>query len=134
MEVRLLRVEKLARMRLEDERPRRCVERACLRDGGGDQGLVAAMHPVEIADGEHCPVRIRWDMAIPSTISSGFRLQRTPCPNSAADHEYPAVMKDWIPQIVIGIIVTVVGTVSPTRSWAATADICLPGIHFGRGG
>ena len=84
MEVRLLRVEELARMRLEDERPRRCVERACLRDGGGDQGLVAAMHPVEIADGEHCPVRIRRDMAIPlydlhrAFASSGSHVQTPP--------------------------------------------------------
>ena len=33
-------------------------------------------------------------------------------------------MKDWIPQIVIGIIVTVVG---------GHGRHTLPGIHFGRG-
>ena len=42
-------------------------------------------------------------------------------------------MKDWIPQIVIGIIVTVVGTVIANESWAVSGRHTLPGIHFGRG-
>jgi hypothetical protein len=42
-------------------------------------------------------------------------------------------MKDWIPQIVIGIIVTVVGTVIANSIVSGHGRHVLPGIHFGRG-
>jgi hypothetical protein len=40
-------------------------------------------------------------------------------------------MKDWIPQIVIGIIVTVVGAVIANEIVGGHGRV--PGIHFGRG-
>ena len=42
-------------------------------------------------------------------------------------------MKDWIPQIVIGLIVTVVGTVIANEVVGGHGRHALPGIHFGRG-
>lgn len=43
-------------------------------------------------------------------------------------------MKDWIPQIVIGIIVTVVGTVIANSIVSGGhGRHVLPGIHFARG-
>ncbi len=42
-------------------------------------------------------------------------------------------MKDWIPQIVIGIIVTVVGTVIANGIVGGHGRHLVPGIHFGRG-
>jgi hypothetical protein len=42
-------------------------------------------------------------------------------------------MKDWIPQIVIGITVTVVGTVIANEIVGGHGRHTLPGIHFGRG-
>ena len=55
--MRLLRVEELARMRLEDERAGRRAELATDRRRRTQQRLVAAMHAVEIADGEHGAAR-----------------------------------------------------------------------------
>jgi hypothetical protein len=42
-------------------------------------------------------------------------------------------MKDWIPQIVIGIIVTVVGTVLANAVVRGHGHHTLPGIHFSAG-
>jgi hypothetical protein len=39
-------------------------------------------------------------------------------------------MKDWIPQIVIGIIVTVVGTVIVNEVVGGHARHAFPGSHF----
>ena len=39
-------------------------------------------------------------------------------------------MKDWIPQIVIGIIVTVVGTVVANSIVGGHARHAFPGSHF----
>jgi hypothetical protein len=42
-------------------------------------------------------------------------------------------MKDWLPQIVIGIIVTVVGTVIANEVVGGHGRHLVPRIHFGRG-
>jgi hypothetical protein len=42
-------------------------------------------------------------------------------------------MKDWLPQIVIGIIVTVVGTVIANEVVGGHGGHLVRGIHFGRG-
>ena len=42
-------------------------------------------------------------------------------------------MKDWIPQIVIGIIVTVVGTVIANEVVGGHGRHALPGTHLSRG-
>ena len=42
-------------------------------------------------------------------------------------------MKDWLPQIVIGIIVTVVGTVIANEIVGSHGRHAVLGIHFGRG-
>jgi hypothetical protein len=42
-------------------------------------------------------------------------------------------MKDWLPQIVIGIIVTVVGTVIANEVVGGHGRHFAPGSHFGRG-
>ena len=57
MKVRLLRMEELARMRLEDEGAGGGAELAADRRRGTQQRLVPAMHAVEVADGEHRTAR-----------------------------------------------------------------------------
>ena len=57
VEVRLLGMEILARVRLEDECAGRSAELAPDRRGGTQQRLVPAVHAVEIADGEHRTAR-----------------------------------------------------------------------------
>ena len=57
VKVRLLGVEEFARMRLENEGAGRCAELAPDGRSGAQQRLVAAMHAVEIADGEHGAAR-----------------------------------------------------------------------------
>lgn len=42
-------------------------------------------------------------------------------------------MQGWFSQIVIGIIVTVVGTVIANEVVGGHGRHMLPGIHFGRG-
>ena len=54
-EQRLLRTEEAARMRLEGERRRRPSERAGALARSRDHRAMTAMHPVEIADGDHRP-------------------------------------------------------------------------------
>ena len=51
-EQRLVRAEERARMRLEGQRRGRPAERLGARERGRDHGAVAAMHAVEIADGD----------------------------------------------------------------------------------
>ncbi len=53
LEQRLLRPEKLPRMRREGERGRRPLQAAARAQRGADHGAVAAMHAVEIADRHH---------------------------------------------------------------------------------
>ena len=55
---RLLRPEEAARMRLEGQRRRRPAERQGARARGRDHGAVAAMHTVEIADGDDSAVEL----------------------------------------------------------------------------
>ena len=50
---RRVRLEEAARMRLEGQRRRRPVDGASAVERASDHGPVAAMHPVEIADGNH---------------------------------------------------------------------------------
>ena len=45
-------IEEGARMRLEGQRRRRPAQRLGAADGGADHGAVAAVHAVEIADGD----------------------------------------------------------------------------------
>ena len=52
-EQRLVRPEEAAGMRLEGERGRRPAQRLGAGARGGDDGAVAAVNPVEIADGKH---------------------------------------------------------------------------------
>ena len=58
-EVRLLGMEKLARMRLKHERAGRRADRARAVGGCGNQRLMAPMHAVEVTDGEHAAARFR---------------------------------------------------------------------------
>ena len=51
-EQRLVRIEEGARMRLEGQRRRRPAQRLGAANGGADHGAVAAVHAVEIADGD----------------------------------------------------------------------------------
>ena len=82
-------------------------------DGGREQRLMAAVHAVEVADGEHAAARLLRHIPVavndlhcvlPPPIARASKFCRSSLASSAP-------MKDWISQIMIGIIVTVVGTV-----------------------